>query len=209
MKKVSLLSIAICALGLGCGDKGGAASSASASADAKAKPSGSTAATSTAATTASAAPAGSASTASSVTPAAGGDFASFKDLDLSGFHKIWKGYSVKAPEGAVIKKGYGGPRIEKDKEFAIELSFSDTRLENTAESTKECVNYDQFCMVVDRGKDFVITSARGKTEPNEKATYAFHMLIHPGGNLMACKGGADKREKLAILQKACESVTKQ
>lgn len=207
MKTVSLIGISICALGIACGDKGGEASSATASAEAKSKSSSSTAASSAA--TSAAPAASSAAAATSAAPAAGGDFASFKDLDLSGFHKIWKGYSVKAPEGAVIKKGYGGPRIEKDKDFAIELSFADTRLENTAEATKECVNYDQFCMVVDRSKDMVVTSARGKTEPAEKATFAFHMLIRPGGNLMACKGGGDSREKLAILQKACESVTKQ
>jgi hypothetical protein len=215
MKEISfgcLLVMASVCVAAGCSEKGGDAGASSASPEATSRPatSATAAATSAAASaTASAIAAPGPSAAPSAAPS-DDPFAAFKDLDMSSFHKLWKGYSVKAPEGATIKQGASGPRITKDKDFGIELSFTDTSLNNTIEATKECVNYDQKCAVLERTKDLVVTSASYQTSGATKTTYAFHMLVRPGGTFMACKSAAevDDRSKLDILKKACSSITK-
>ncbi len=201
---VGLFLVGVAVSAAGCGDQA-ADGVASGTAAASGKPAKSAAAATsgTAAASASAAPTASAAASAA---AGGDDFASFKDTDLSAFHKLWKGFSIKAPEGATISQGYGGPKIEKGKEFSIQLSYSDTSLDNTADSTKECVNYDQKCAVVERTKDLVVTSASDKDGKN--TSYGFHMLIRPGGSLMGCKGGGPDLAKVEVLKKVCQSVEK-
>lgn len=200
---VSLVAIAAC------GEKAADPEASAAASGSSSKPKGSASAAA-ASGGASATAGGAASAAASAdAPASDDPLATFKDLDLSGFHKIWKGYSVKAPEGATITQGSGGPKISKDKEFGIEFSFADTTLANTADATKECVNYDQRCAVLERTNDLVETSAV-YTNPGAKTTYAFHMLVRPGGSLMACKSTitVEDRAKLDVLKKACSSIAK-
>lgn len=197
-----------------CAEKGSDAGATGAALSASPKSSGS-AAPATVAASASAASSAAAAVSAAPTAAASAApaddaFATFKDLDLSSFHKLWKGFSVKAPEGATVKQGSGGPVISKGKEFGIQFSFTDTSLDNTVANTKECVNYDMKCAVVERTKDLVITSSTYKSSGKDVTTYAFHMLVRPGGTFMACKSDSsvEERAKLDILMKACSSITK-
>jgi hypothetical protein len=213
MKKVTLGYLMVLAgscVAAGCGEK---SSDAGANADpgAASRPATSAVAAAASATAAAPSPTASAIAAPGSSPAPSGDaFDAFKDLDMSTYHKLWKGYSIKAPEGATIKKGPSGPRITKDEDFGIEFSFTDTSLDNTAALTKECVNYDQRCAVVERSKDLVVTSTSYESSGQTKTTFAFHMLVRPGGTFMACKSVAsvEDRSKLDILKKACSSITK-
>ncbi len=197
--------VGACAV-VACGDKAvegsasGTAASSAAPAKSGAAASASASATAEAIASASAAPSASASAAANDDP-----LAALVDTDLSSFHKLWKGFSVKAPQGATIKQGSYGPRIEKD-EFKIELSYTHTSLDNTASNTRDCASYDQICAVVERTKDLVVTSASDKDGKNK--TYGFHMLVRPGGTLLGCTGGGPDLEKLKLLQQACASVTK-
>src|SRR4051812_27634396 len=111
MKKFTLGCLMVVAgscVAAGCAEKGGEAGATSASAGASAKP-----ATSAMAAAASATAAAAPATAAAVATAAATDdgFAAFKDLDLSSFHKLWKGFTIKAPEGATVKQGSTGPTI--------------------------------------------------------------------------------------------------
>ncbi|NUO50220.1 MAG: hypothetical protein HOV80_15305 [Polyangiaceae bacterium] len=192
----------LCLLGCDKLSGGGSASAEASSASSAAKTSAPAPASATAA--ASGAPAASASAAAA--PAGGLD--GFKDFDISSYGKVWQGYSIKAPDGAVMKKSFGGPEIKKEPDFRLELSFADTRLQNTADATKECVNYDQKCAVLEQTKDLVITSASYKSSKGDVTSYGFHMLVRPGGTTISCKGGADDRKKLDTLMAACNTLGK-
>jgi hypothetical protein len=193
--------VGACAV-VACGDKAieGSASGTAAS----------TAAPATSGTAVSASPVATADASAGAEPSASAaanedPLAALVDTDLSAFHKLWKGFSVKAPQGATIKQASYGPRIEKD-EFKIELSYTHTSLDNTASNTRDCASYDQIRAVVERTKDLVVTSASDKDGKNK--TYGFHMLVRPGGTLLGCTGGGPDLEKLKLLQQACASVTK-
>lgn len=205
--RVALLALSLASLSLMACDKlsggGSASAEASTASSAAAKTSAPAPASATAA--ASGAPAASASAAAA--PAAGG-LDGFQDFDISSYGKVWQGYSIKAPDGAVMKKSFGGPEIKKEPDFRLELSFADTRLQNTADATKECVNYDQKCAVVEQTKDLVITSATYKSSKGEVTSFGFHMLVRPGGTTISCKGGADDRKKLDTLMAACNTLGK-
>jgi hypothetical protein len=200
----ALLGLSLASLSLVACDKltgGGSASAEASSASSAAKTSAPAPASATPA--ASAAPSGSATAA-----AAAGGLDGFKDFDISSYGKVWQGYSIKAPDGAVMKKSFGGPEIKKEPDFRLELSFADTRLQNTADATKECVNYDQKCAVLEQTKDLVITSASYKTSGGDKTSFGFHMLVRPGGTTISCKGSADDRKKLDTLMAACNTLGK-
>lgn len=201
--RLALLGVCLASVSLvGCDKLGGGGS-------ASAEPSAASSAAKTSSAPASAAPSATAAATASATaaPAAGG-LDGFKDFDISSYGKVWQGYSIKAPDGAQMKKSFGGPEIKKDPDFRVELSFADTRLENTASATRECVNYDQKCAVVEQTKDLVVTSATYKSNKGEVTSYAFHMLVRPGGTTISCKSGAKTREALKPLMEVCNSLGK-
>lgn len=135
--------------------------------------------------------------------------ADWSEIDLSSSGVAWKGWAVKAPPGATIKKSFDGLEIAKGG-YGIQVSFTATSLASTVSTVKEGVNYDQKPEILTQTKELVEWSSTFKSDGANKTMYGFHLLVKTAGVTMGCKqaSGVYDRAKLAPMEEACRTLHK-
>ncbi|MFT3775418.1 MAG: hypothetical protein QM820_59485 [Minicystis sp.] len=136
--------------------------------------------------------------------------AGWTEIDLSGNGSAWKGWRVKGPPGATVKKSFDGLEIAGKDGVGITVSFTALSLENTASTVKEGVNYDQKPAILLQNKELLEWSSSYKDKSGPKTMYGFHLLVKTSGVTMGCKqaSGVPERAKLAPLEEACKTLVK-
>jgi hypothetical protein len=136
--------------------------------------------------------------------------AGWTEIDLGAHGPAWKGWRVKGPPGAAVKKSFDGLEIANKDGAGITVSFTALSLENTASTVREGVNYDQKPAILLQTKELLEWSSTFKDKSGSKTMYGFHLLVKTSGVTMGCKqaSGVYDRAKLAPLQEACKTLVK-
>ncbi|APR83197.1 Hypothetical protein A7982_08546 [Minicystis rosea] len=143
-------------------------------------------------------------------PAPANPLAGWSEIDLGPHGPAWRGWHVKGPPGATVKKSFDGLEIAGKDGIGITVSFTALSLDSTASTVKEGVNYDQKPAILLQNKELLEWSSSYKTKEGPKTTYGFHLLVKTSGVTMGCKqaSGVSERGKLAPLETACKTLVK-
>ncbi|APR76732.1 Hypothetical protein A7982_02079 [Minicystis rosea] len=136
--------------------------------------------------------------------------AGWTDVDLGASGSAWKGWHVKGPPGATVKKAADGLEIAAKDGIGIAVSFTSLSLESTANLVREGVNYDQKPAILLQNKELLEWSSSYKDKSGPKTTFGFHMLVKTSGMTVGCRHvtGVPERAKLAPLEEACKTLSK-
>ncbi len=182
--------------------QGGTAASTSASAS-PAAPASDKAASSNAAAPASAAASASAASPGAEVPP------DWVDVDLSPGGAAWKGYSIKAPADAKLKKSAGEVTLES-KTFAIRLSLTHTKKKTANLDT--AVAYGVKWRALTENESLFEYETSGEQNGEKFVRFNFDMFVDVGaGKRVGCSGVNNQktREELGPMMTACKTLKKQ
>jgi hypothetical protein len=131
----------------------------------------------------------------------------WKEVDLSPAGKAWADYSIMAPPGAQVTKGFPDTKV-KAGDFSIGLSFTNNKKKTSDLDTAR--GYGVSWRALTDTDELFEYETSGVQDKEKFVRFSFDMFPNVGGKRLGCYATDNKkqREELADMMLSCRTLRK-